>query len=89
MTEQVHSVRGGCGLQHVPKLEEDLDLLFDTGEHSSYGDPDMEDDKSTLSTHKPKLRMYFERLAHFSAQRKTGSIHRARSQKGPANLAKA
>lgn len=44
--------------EHVPEVEEDLDLLYDTldVENPSDSGPDMEDDDSVLSTPKPKLR---------------------------------
>ena len=44
--------------EHVPEVEEDLDLLYDTldMENPSDSGPDMEDDDSVLSTPKPKLR---------------------------------
>lgn len=72
MAEQVQGVRD-FGLQDVPKLEVDLDLLFDIVENSNDSDIDTEDDNSTLATHKPKLRMYFEGLAHSSSQTKRGA----------------
>uniref|UniRef100_G1PZ25 Phosphofurin acidic cluster sorting protein 1/2 C-terminal domain-containing protein n=1 Tax=Myotis lucifugus TaxID=59463 RepID=G1PZ25_MYOLU len=63
----------GCGLEqdtaeHVPELEWDLDLLFNTLQNPRDSGPDMEDDNSTLSTPKPKLRLFFEGLAHSSSQ---------------------
>nr|XP_036847543.1 phosphofurin acidic cluster sorting protein 2 isoform X5 [Manis javanica] len=71
--------------EHVPEVEEDLDLLYDTldMENPSDSGPDMEDDDSVLSTPKPKLRPYFEGLSHSSSQTEVGSIHSARSQKEP------
>ncbi|EGV94914.1 Phosphofurin acidic cluster sorting protein 2, partial [Cricetulus griseus] len=44
--------------EHVPEVEEDLDLLYDTldVDHPSDSGPDMDDDDSVLSTPKPKLR---------------------------------
>ncbi|XP_026976601.1 phosphofurin acidic cluster sorting protein 2 isoform X2 [Sagmatias obliquidens] len=71
--------------EHVPEVEEDLDLLYDTldMENPSDSGPDMEDDDSVLSTPKPKLRPYFEGLSHSSSQTEIGSIHSARSQKEP------
>ncbi|EQB77581.1 hypothetical protein CB1_000409006 [Camelus ferus] len=50
--------------EHVPEVEEDLDLLYDTldMEHPSDSGPDMEDDDSVLSTPKPKLRHQFPGL---------------------------
>ncbi|EPQ14390.1 hypothetical protein D623_10001376 [Myotis brandtii] len=55
MAGKVQSVRGGCGLvqdtaEHVPKLERDLDLLFNTLQNPRDSGPDMEDDNRTLST---------------------------------------
>ncbi|XP_010152664.1 PREDICTED: phosphofurin acidic cluster sorting protein 2-like, partial [Eurypyga helias] len=43
--------------EHVPEVEEDLDLLYDTLdiENPSDSGPEMEDDDSVLSTPKPKL----------------------------------
>uniref|UniRef100_G1Q346 Phosphofurin acidic cluster sorting protein 1/2 C-terminal domain-containing protein n=1 Tax=Myotis lucifugus TaxID=59463 RepID=G1Q346_MYOLU len=63
----------GCGLEqdtaeHVPELEWDLDLLFNTLQNPRDSVPDMEDDNSTLSTPKPKLRLFFGGLAHSSSQ---------------------
>ncbi|XP_053784368.1 phosphofurin acidic cluster sorting protein 2 isoform X3 [Desmodus rotundus] len=71
--------------EHVPEVEEDLDLLYDTldVENPSDSGPDMEDDDSVLSTPKPKLRPYFEGLSHSSSQTEIGSIHSARSRKEP------
>uniref|UniRef100_A0A8C6EPZ0 Phosphofurin acidic cluster sorting protein 2 n=1 Tax=Marmota marmota marmota TaxID=9994 RepID=A0A8C6EPZ0_MARMA len=71
--------------EHVPEVEEDLDLLYDTldMENPSDSGPDMEEDDSVLSTPKPKLRPYFEGLSHSSSQTEIGSIHSARSQKEP------
>uniref|UniRef100_A0A8C5XJP0 Phosphofurin acidic cluster sorting protein 2 n=1 Tax=Microcebus murinus TaxID=30608 RepID=A0A8C5XJP0_MICMU len=71
--------------EHVPEVEEDLDLLYDTldMENPSDSGPDMEDDDSVLSTPKPKLRPYFEGLSHSSSQTEIGSIHSARSHKEP------
>uniref|UniRef100_L7N1S5 Phosphofurin acidic cluster sorting protein 1/2 C-terminal domain-containing protein n=1 Tax=Myotis lucifugus TaxID=59463 RepID=L7N1S5_MYOLU len=65
----------GCGLEqdtaeHVPKLEWDLDLLFNTLQNPRDSGPDMEDDNSTLSTPKPKLRLFFEGLAHSSSRQR-------------------
>ncbi|XP_057228787.1 phosphofurin acidic cluster sorting protein 2 isoform X1 [Malurus melanocephalus] len=44
--------------EHVPEVEEDLDLLYDTLdiENPSDSGPEMEDDDSVLSTPKPKLK---------------------------------
>uniref|UniRef100_G1Q6R5 Uncharacterized protein n=1 Tax=Myotis lucifugus TaxID=59463 RepID=G1Q6R5_MYOLU len=63
----------GCGLEqdtaeHVLELEWDLDLLFSTLQNPRDSGLDMEDDNSTLSTPKPKLRLFFEGLAHSSSQ---------------------
>uniref|UniRef100_A0A671DL35 Phosphofurin acidic cluster sorting protein 2 n=1 Tax=Rhinolophus ferrumequinum TaxID=59479 RepID=A0A671DL35_RHIFE len=72
--------------EHVPEVEEDLDLLYDTldMENPSDSGPDMEDDDSVLSTPKPKLRWpYFEGLSHSSSQTEIGSVHSTRSQKEP------
>uniref|UniRef100_A0A452E888 Phosphofurin acidic cluster sorting protein 2 n=1 Tax=Capra hircus TaxID=9925 RepID=A0A452E888_CAPHI len=71
--------------EHVPEVEEDLDLLYDTldVEDPSDSGPDLEDDGSVLSTPKPKLRPYFEGLSHSSSQTEIGSIHSARSQREP------
>uniref|UniRef100_A0A8D2B535 Phosphofurin acidic cluster sorting protein 2 n=1 Tax=Sciurus vulgaris TaxID=55149 RepID=A0A8D2B535_SCIVU len=71
--------------EHVPEVEEDLDLLYDTldMENPSDSGPDMEEDDSVLSTPKPKLRPYFEGLSHSSSQTEIGSIHSVRSQKEP------
>ncbi|XP_060037157.1 phosphofurin acidic cluster sorting protein 2 isoform X2 [Erinaceus europaeus] len=74
--------------EHVPEVEEDLDLLYDTLDMDpSDSGPDMEDDDSVLSTPKPKLRPYFEGLSHSSSQTEIGSIHSGRSQKEPPSLA--
>ncbi|XP_054987747.1 phosphofurin acidic cluster sorting protein 2 isoform X3 [Sorex araneus] len=72
--------------EHVPEVEEDLDLLYDALEPSDSG-PDMDDDDSVLSTPKPKLRPYFEGLSHSSSQTEVGSVHSARSQKEAASPA--
>ncbi|XP_056677214.1 phosphofurin acidic cluster sorting protein 2 isoform X10 [Monodelphis domestica] len=71
--------------EHVPEVEEDLDLLYDTLdiENPSDSGPEMEDDDSVLSTPKPKLRPYFEGLSHSSSQTEIGSIHSIRSHKEP------
>ncbi|KAM3668174.1 phosphofurin acidic cluster sorting protein 2 isoform X3 [Ammospiza nelsoni] len=71
--------------EHVPEVEEDLDLLYDTLdiENPSDSGPEMEDDDSVLSTPKPKLKPYFEGLSHSSSQTEIGSIHSIRSQKEP------
>ncbi|KAF7240440.1 Phosphofurin acidic cluster sorting protein 2 [Varanus komodoensis] len=70
---------------HIPEVEEDLDLLYDTLdiENPSDSGPDMEEDDSVLSTPKPKLRPYFEGLSHSSSQTEIGSLHSIRSQKEP------
>ncbi|NP_001124414.1 phosphofurin acidic cluster sorting protein 2 L homeolog [Xenopus laevis] len=69
--------------EHVPEVEEDLDLLYDTLdiENPSDSGPEMEDDDSVLSTPKPKLKPYFEGLSHSSSQTEIGSLHSARSQR--------
>ncbi|NXY20053.1 PACS2 protein, partial [Atrichornis clamosus] len=71
--------------EHVPEVEEDLDLLYDTldVENPSDSGPEMEDDDSVLSTPKPKLKPYFEGLSHSSSQTEIGSIHSVRSQREP------
>nr|XP_045009919.1 phosphofurin acidic cluster sorting protein 2 isoform X3 [Jaculus jaculus] len=71
--------------EHVPEVEEDLDLLYDTldVENPSDSGPDMDDDDSVLSTPKPKLRPYFEGLSHSSSQTEIGSIHSTRSHREP------
>ncbi|XP_072788975.1 phosphofurin acidic cluster sorting protein 2 isoform X5 [Taeniopygia guttata] len=71
--------------EHVPEVEEDLDLLYDTLdiENPSDSGPEMEDDDSVLSTPKPKLKPYFEGLSHSSSQTEIGSIHSLRSQREP------
>ncbi|XP_043841885.1 phosphofurin acidic cluster sorting protein 2 isoform X1 [Dromiciops gliroides] len=73
--------------EHVPEVEEDLDLLYDTLdiENPSDSGPEMEDDDSVLSTPKPKLRPYFEGLSHSSSQTEIGSIHSMRSHKEPSS----
>ncbi|XP_062436963.1 phosphofurin acidic cluster sorting protein 2 isoform X6 [Rhea pennata] len=73
--------------EHVPEVEEDLDLLYDTLdiENPSDSGPEMEDDDSVLSTPKPKLKPYFEGLSHSSSQTEIGSIHSIRSQKEPSS----
>ncbi|XP_006839658.1 PREDICTED: phosphofurin acidic cluster sorting protein 2 [Chrysochloris asiatica] len=77
--------------EHIPEVEEDLDLLYDTldMENPSDSGPDMEDDDSVLSTPKPKLRPYFEGLSHSSSQTEIGSTYSARSQRGPPSPAEA
>eukprot|EP00079_Xenopus_tropicalis_P038298 XP_017952069.1 PREDICTED: phosphofurin acidic cluster sorting protein 2 isoform X2 [Xenopus tropicalis] len=69
--------------EHVPEVEEDMDLLYDTLdiENPSDSGPEMEDDDSVLSTPKPKLKPYFEGLSHSSSQTEIGSLHSARSQR--------
>ncbi|XP_077116789.1 phosphofurin acidic cluster sorting protein 2 isoform X7 [Ranitomeya variabilis] len=69
--------------EHVPEVEEDMDLLYDTLdiENPSDSGPEMEDDDSVLSTPKPKLKPYFEGLSHSSSQTEIGSLHSIRSQK--------
>ncbi|KAM9378917.1 phosphofurin acidic cluster sorting protein 2 isoform 2-T2 [Phaethornis superciliosus] len=73
--------------EHVPEVEEDLDLLYDTLdiENPSDSGPEMEDDDSVLSTPKPKLKPYFEGLSHSSSQTEIGSIHSTRSQREPSS----
>ncbi|KFP01664.1 Phosphofurin acidic cluster sorting protein 2, partial [Calypte anna] len=73
--------------EHVPEVEEDLDLLYDTLdiENPSDSGPEMEDDDSVLSTPKPKLKPYFEGLSHSSSQTEIGSIHSLRSQREPSS----
>ncbi|XP_072485780.1 phosphofurin acidic cluster sorting protein 2 isoform X4 [Notamacropus eugenii] len=73
--------------EHVPEVEEDLDLLYDTLdiENPSDSSAEMEDDGSVLSTPKPKLRPYFEGLSHSSSQTEIGSIHSMRSHKEPSS----
>ncbi|XP_071971360.1 phosphofurin acidic cluster sorting protein 2 isoform X10 [Engystomops pustulosus] len=69
--------------EHVPEVEEDMDLLYDTLdiENPSDSGPEMEDDDSVLSTPKPKLKPYFEGLSHSSSQTEIGSLHSMRSQR--------
>ncbi|XP_075048255.1 phosphofurin acidic cluster sorting protein 2 isoform X5 [Mixophyes fleayi] len=69
--------------EHVPEVEEDIDLLYDTLdiENPSDSGPEMEDDDSVLSTPKPKLKPYFEGLSHSSSQTEIGSLHSIRSQR--------
>ncbi|ELK35203.1 Phosphofurin acidic cluster sorting protein 2 [Myotis davidii] len=69
--------------EHVPEVEEDLDLLYDTLKNPSDSGPDMEDDSSILSNNKLKTRQYCEGLAHSSWQTETRSLHSARRQKEP------
>ncbi|XP_054564788.1 phosphofurin acidic cluster sorting protein 2-like [Eptesicus fuscus] len=73
--------------EHVPEVEEDLDLLYDNLENPSDSGPDMEDDSSILSNTKTKTRQYFEGLAHSSWQTEMRSAHSARRQKAPPQLA--
>ncbi|XP_036198016.1 phosphofurin acidic cluster sorting protein 2-like [Myotis myotis] len=73
--------------EHVPEVEEDLDLPYDTLQNPSDSGPDMEDDSSILSNTKPKARQYSEGLAHSSGQTEARSLHSARSQKEPPPLA--
>nr|KAF6296549.1 hypothetical protein mMyoMyo1_014716 [Myotis myotis] len=49
--------------EHVPEVEEDLDLLYDMLPNPSDSGTDTEDDGSVLSTPIPKLRPYFEGLS--------------------------
>ncbi|XP_077680692.1 phosphofurin acidic cluster sorting protein 2 isoform X4 [Eretmochelys imbricata] len=73
--------------EHVPEVEEDLDLLYDTLDIDNPSDsgPEMEDDDSVLSTPKPKLKPYFEGLSHSSSQTEIGSIHSIKSQREPSS----
>ncbi|XP_054565551.1 phosphofurin acidic cluster sorting protein 2-like [Eptesicus fuscus] len=73
--------------EHVPEVEEDLDLLYDNLENPSDSGPDMEDDGIILSNTKTKTRQYFEGLAHSSWQMEMRSAHSARRQKAPPQLA--
>ncbi|XP_036198088.1 phosphofurin acidic cluster sorting protein 2-like [Myotis myotis] len=73
--------------EHVPEVEEDLDLPYDTLQNPSDSGPDMEDDSSILSNTKRKARQYSEGLAHSSGQTEARSLHSARSQKEPPPLA--
>uniref|UniRef100_G1Q2A0 Phosphofurin acidic cluster sorting protein 2 n=1 Tax=Myotis lucifugus TaxID=59463 RepID=G1Q2A0_MYOLU len=66
--------------EHVPELERDLDLLFNTLQNPRDSGPDMEEDDSLLSTTKPKPRPYCEGLSHFSSKMDLGSIHGTQSQ---------
>ncbi|XP_036197010.1 phosphofurin acidic cluster sorting protein 2-like isoform X2 [Myotis myotis] len=49
--------------EHVPEVEEDLDLLYDMLPNPSDSGTDTEDDGSVLSIPIPKLRPYFEGLS--------------------------
>ncbi|XP_014304857.1 phosphofurin acidic cluster sorting protein 2-like [Myotis lucifugus] len=69
--------------EHVPEVEEDLDLLSDILENPSNSVPDIEDESSILSNTKPKTRQYFDGLEHSSWQTETRSLHSARRQKEP------
>ncbi|XP_070251154.1 phosphofurin acidic cluster sorting protein 2-like [Myotis yumanensis] len=69
--------------EHVPEVEEDLDLLSDILENPSNSVPDIEDESSILSNAKPKTRQYFDGLEHSSWQTETRSLHSARRQKEP------
>ncbi|KAM7067049.1 LOW QUALITY PROTEIN: phosphofurin acidic cluster sorting protein 2-like [Molossus nigricans] len=76
-------------VQHVPKVEEDPNLVNVTLEYPSDSDPDMEDNDSILSTPKSNLREHLEYLSHSSPQMESKSIHSAWSLKeppGPANV---
>ncbi|XP_036264487.1 phosphofurin acidic cluster sorting protein 2 [Pipistrellus kuhlii] len=73
--------------EHVPEVEENLDLLYHNLDNPSNSDPDMEDDGIILSNTRTKTRQYFEGLAHSSCQMETRSIHSARRQKEPPRLA--
>ncbi|XP_036098134.1 phosphofurin acidic cluster sorting protein 2-like [Molossus molossus] len=69
--------------EHVPKVEEDLDLWYDTVENINNSSSDLEDDDSILSTPEPKPREYIKGLPHYSSQPETGSIQSACCQKEP------
>ncbi|XP_070251156.1 phosphofurin acidic cluster sorting protein 2-like [Myotis yumanensis] len=69
--------------EHVPEVEEDLDLLSDILENPSNSVPGIEDESSILSNTKPKTRQYFEGLEDSSWQMETRSLHSARRQKEP------
>uniref|UniRef100_G1PYP7 Phosphofurin acidic cluster sorting protein 2 n=1 Tax=Myotis lucifugus TaxID=59463 RepID=G1PYP7_MYOLU len=73
--------------EHVPEVEEDLDLLYDMLQNPSDSGPDTEDDGSVLSTLKPRLRPYFEGLSDSSLQMEMWGLHSARIQKEPLSLA--
>ncbi|XP_070251128.1 phosphofurin acidic cluster sorting protein 2-like [Myotis yumanensis] len=73
--------------EHVPEVEEDMDLLYDTLKNPSHGGPNMEDDSSILSNTKPKTRQHFEGLEHSSWQTETRSLHSARRQNEPPRAA--
>ncbi|XP_006097437.1 phosphofurin acidic cluster sorting protein 2-like [Myotis lucifugus] len=73
--------------EHVPEVEEDLDLLYDMLPNPSDSGPDTEDDGSVLSTLKPRLRPYFEGLSDSSLQMEMWGLHSTRIQKEPLSLA--
>nr|KAF6416255.1 hypothetical protein HJG59_009517 [Molossus molossus] len=70
-------------VQHVPRMEEDLNLVNVTLEYPSDSGPDMEDDDSTLSTPKSRLWQYIEHLSQSTLETETGSTHSAQSLKEP------
>ncbi|KAM7092324.1 phosphofurin acidic cluster sorting protein 2-like [Molossus nigricans] len=69
--------------EHIPEVEEDLDLLYDMLENPSESGPNTEEDDSVPSTPKPRLRPYFEGLSHCSSQTELGSMHGTQSQQEP------
>ncbi|XP_070251086.1 phosphofurin acidic cluster sorting protein 2-like [Myotis yumanensis] len=73
--------------EHVPEVEEDLDLLYDMLQNPSDSGPDTEDDGSILSTPTPKLGPYFEGLSNSSRPMEMWSLHSTRIQKEPLSLA--
>nr|KAF6305413.1 phosphofurin acidic cluster sorting protein 2 [Pipistrellus kuhlii] len=73
--------------EHVSELKEDLDLLYHNLDNPSDSGSDVEDDGIILSNTKTKTRQYFEGLAHCSWQMEMRSIHNARRQKEPLQLA--
>ncbi|XP_059527723.1 phosphofurin acidic cluster sorting protein 2-like [Myotis daubentonii] len=73
--------------EHVPEVEEDLDLLYDMLPNPSDNGPDTEDDGSVLSTPTPKLRPYFEGLSNSSLPMEMQGLHSTRIQKEPLSLA--
>ncbi|XP_070251153.1 phosphofurin acidic cluster sorting protein 2-like [Myotis yumanensis] len=73
--------------EHVPEVEEDMDLLYDTLKNPSHGGPEMEDDSSIFINTKPKTRQHFEGLEHSSWQTETRSLHSARRQNEPPRAA--
>ncbi|XP_036197542.1 phosphofurin acidic cluster sorting protein 2-like isoform X2 [Myotis myotis] len=73
--------------EHVPEVEEDLDLLYDMLPNPSDSGTDTEDDGSVLSTPIPKLRPYFEGLSNSSLPMEMRGLHSTRIQKEPLSLA--